>query len=465
MVKLIVSRVHCARFTSFRCFSAKPTVVLDDTVSTLISNDKIKYRHHPGIIIPRTPEFPTWASKEIYSILKEKKIVLKEIIESTKKLIQHLNKRHPPLEQFEISTKLQKVEDRLNIENPNEKISVEDIDFRNNKRARKILKQNVYNWQPINFDKLTCLTYLVGRSVQNYGVLRKIFTEIKSRDKDFRPQSLFDFGSGVGTVMWAASELWSDTLKEYFCVDVSEPMIELSERLAKAAKPKINEIFYRQYFPISMNRSYDIVVSAYSLFELPSMESRLDTILKLWMKTENYLIIVEEGTNAGFKLVNEARDFVLKYANSKRRRETQFAHVFSPCPHDLKCPRFATDNTPCNFNVLYHPLRLLGGQRHKPEFYSYVVLKKSKRPEDDEQWPRIVRAVLNRSNHTICRMCTANGELKEEIFTKYKHGRHMYRCAKGSEWGDRLPLYYEQQQENQEQNETVCETATKNENM
>lgn len=43
-------------------------------------------------------------------------------------------------------------------------------------------------------------------------------------------------------------------------------------------------------------------MSAYSLFELSGMESRLETILKLWTKTENYLIIVEEGTNAGFKV-------------------------------------------------------------------------------------------------------------------------------------------------------------------
>jgi len=43
-------------------------------------------------------------------------------------------------------------------------------------------------------------------------------------------------------------------------------------------------------------------VSAYSLFELPGMESRIETILKLWTKTENYLVIVEEGTNAGFKV-------------------------------------------------------------------------------------------------------------------------------------------------------------------
>lgn len=30
-------------------------------------------------------------------------------------------------------------------------------------------------------------------------------------------------------------------------------MIELSERLVKAAMPKINEVFHRQYFPVSMN--------------------------------------------------------------------------------------------------------------------------------------------------------------------------------------------------------------------
>lgn len=40
----------------------------------------------------------------------------------------------------------------------------------------------------------------------------------------------------------------------------------------------------------------------------------------------------------------------------------------------------------------------------------------------------------------------------------------MYRCARESEWGDRLPLHDEQQQENQEKNETVCETIIKNEN-
>lgn len=45
-----------------------------------------------------------------------------------------------------------------------------------------------------------------------------------------------------------------------------------------------------------------MVVSAYSLFEFPSMDERLDTILKLWSKVNNYLVLVEQGSTEGFKV-------------------------------------------------------------------------------------------------------------------------------------------------------------------
>jgi ribosomal protein RSM22 (predicted rRNA methylase) len=46
---------------------------------------------------------------------------------------------------------------------------------------------------------------------------------------------------------------------------------------------------------------YDVVISAYTLLELPSARTRLETIINLWNKTNKYFIIVEQGTNAGFK--------------------------------------------------------------------------------------------------------------------------------------------------------------------
>lgn len=48
--------------------------------------------------------------------------------------------------------------------------------------------------------------------------------------------------------------------------------------------------------------TYDLVVCAYSLLELPSFQSRLQTLVNLWNKTEKYLVVVEQGTNTGFKV-------------------------------------------------------------------------------------------------------------------------------------------------------------------
>ncbi|XP_020298744.1 uncharacterized protein LOC109862979 [Pseudomyrmex gracilis] len=70
MVKLVVPRVHWTRFVSLQCLSAKPKTILNDKTLNLISNNGLKYRHHPGIVKPRTPVFSSWTSMEIENILK-----------------------------------------------------------------------------------------------------------------------------------------------------------------------------------------------------------------------------------------------------------------------------------------------------------------------------------------------------------------------------------------------------------
>lgn len=62
-----------------------------------------------------------------------------------------------------------------------------------------------------------------------------------------------------------------------------------------------------------MQLKYDLVLCAYTLFEMPTPEMRLEKLLKLWNKTGQFLVIVEMGTNAGFRLISEARDFLLRY--------------------------------------------------------------------------------------------------------------------------------------------------------
>ena len=40
----------------------------------------------------------------------------------------------------------------------------------------------------------------------------------------FDPSTLFDFGSGVGSVTWAAHQVWGDAIKEFHNVDISSEM-------------------------------------------------------------------------------------------------------------------------------------------------------------------------------------------------------------------------------------------------
>lgn len=73
---------------------------------------------------------------------------------------------------------------------------------------------------------------------------------------------------------------------------------------------------------------YDIILSAYSLIELPDMKKRLETLLTLWNKCDGYLVLIEEGTNAGFGLLNEARDFLITAAKQSENDDSAF--VFAP---------------------------------------------------------------------------------------------------------------------------------------
>lgn len=115
-----------------------------------------------------------------------------------------------------------------------------------------IFYSNNYNWKPIEYTETTAWAYLYGRAAKEYAIILKIFSEIAKRDPEYKPRSFFDFGAGVGTGTWAASQLWDKSIFEYFCVDKSSEMNELSDLILHNAKrDKRKNIFYRQFLPAS----------------------------------------------------------------------------------------------------------------------------------------------------------------------------------------------------------------------
>ncbi|KAM3955539.1 ribosome assembly protein METTL17, mitochondrial [Aphomia sociella] len=365
--------------------------------------------------------------------------------QDSEKLNNYLCSRLLPPEDGDISAKAAKIHDSISkrmYSNVNKELSPEENEEYKKKiqtSVFNILKKNVYRWGNISYDKATCLQYLMTRAAPEYAILVRVLDEIRKMHPDYKPRSFFDFGSGVGTGTWAMNSYWHGDIFEYFCVDTSQHMHNLARLILCQGKDNVEfplkGYFQRQFLPASTDLKYSIVLSAFSLFEMPSMQARLETIQKLWNKTDDYLIIVEHGTNAGFRVVNEAREFILNLPEGKNN-----GYAFSPCPNDNVCPRYLEHQTPCNFIMKYESLPIPSKSEVMADLFSYVILKKGVRPSDDPQWPRVVRAPIVRSGHTICRLCTAQGELKEIIFSKSKYDQTTYRCARSSNWGDLLPV-------------------------
>lgn len=180
-----------------------------------------------------------------------------------------------------------------------------------------------------------CITHVISSCLTIYDP-----HQISLDYPEFKPKTLFDFGSGMGTVMFAANMRWPNSISEHFNVDISKPMNDLSRLLLMGGdenQPMIYEgVYHRQFLPVSSNIKYDMVVSAFTLLELPSRQSRIHAIESLWHKTQDLLVIIEYGTLAGFKMVLEARNLILEmsgYDVTKSYYESQDVSIANHDPN------------------------------------------------------------------------------------------------------------------------------------
>jgi len=422
---------------------------------------RYKFRSHPGVIPFKAVEIPYAVKNAANTILQDKNKV--ELSDGALKLANYLNSRQMPIEEKvkhekEVQLRMQfnsNIDIDLN-ELSDEKKKI--IEKARDKRIKEMIHYHLYNWKPIAYDENTCLQYLIGMFGANYSVMLRLFREIQHRDNSFAPKSIFDFGSGLGTTIWAASDVWN-SVKEFYCVDNSGPMIDLCELLLKDGNPHKKlptGIFFKQFLPITRHLHYDIVASQNSLLELPNASSRIETILNLYQKTKKYLILAENGGLAGYHAIIEARDFLLQFQKERSNRTN--LHVFAPCPHDNACPKFGVSKHPCNFEVKYAAMKLEGVTYPKPHVhyeqrFSYVIFKKG-HYDDRNGWSRIIGPVKKKSQHARCKLCLPQNKVEDIVFTA-RHGKVALKCVKGSKWGDRLPLYFNVERDSYNENHDI----------
>ncbi|XP_040910543.1 methyltransferase-like protein 17, mitochondrial [Toxotes jaculatrix] len=405
------------------------------------------HKKHPGVTNLKTLRLPEELQTAAQSIIKRAEVP--RLTDRTRSLTNFLWSRKRAIEDMTLRKKAVGLEKEL-WEKAMEKrgdIDEEALEDRIRKKVLSELRRTTYHWTSLKYDEELVVVYMAARLAGGYAAVKRALNEIVKRDPSFAPQSLLDFGSGLGTVVWASHSCWASSLKEMVCVDSSGPMNILAERLLKgdndSAQPHIKEVYFRQFLPVTPKVQFDLVVAAFTLSELPIGQDREEAVFTLWRKTGSYLVLVENGTKEGHQILMEARDTLLK-KQEKIVHDSRPASVFAPCPHEQMCPKLARElNVPCNFLQPYQPLPLPKHNSQQIEKFSFLILTRTGSVEAKTEgldWGRLIAPVLRRSRHVHCRMCCPDGQLQHIVVTARKHSRDVYRCARSSDWGDQLPI-------------------------
>ncbi|XP_070196743.1 ribosome assembly protein METTL17, mitochondrial-like [Littorina saxatilis] len=417
----------------------KTRVELDEKFSEALASNSEKHKHHPGRHVLPSISLPQRLIESAGIILE--KYPMKELSRKADKLANYLWSRHPPATDSHVSKLASQIHEQLvqKKEKAGKTSPVERDD------VLRTLRQKVYHWQPVAYDAYKSLLYLTAHLAHNYSVLLQCFTEISKREPAFQPRSVYNLGSGLGSAIWAANSVWGSRVFEYYCVDTSQDMNTVARLLLQDADSQKQMCFpgvaFRQFPPSPFNNQFEMVVSAYTLLENPGQrQQRLEMVDDLWRMTTDFLVLVENGTTAGFSVINEARDHILKVSNTTDDERLK-GYIFAPCPHDDVCPKFAEMNQPCFSQVHYKPLPQNHTRPSKCNArYSYLIMRKGARK--GVPWPRVIQDTMKASRHTHCHLCCPDRKIRHMIFTASKHGQDVYKCSRHTSWGDQFPVTF-----------------------
>ncbi|MEW5316449.1 MAG: hypothetical protein WDW38_007821 [Sanguina aurantia] len=110
-----------------------------------------------------------------------------------------------------------------------------------------------------HYDKRNVLAYALSRLVPGYAAALRCLREVWVRVQvsfalpDWKPRMVLDYKAGAGAALWAAQEVWPNTLKVVLAVEASLPMSALGARLEavrRFAQPTVPRVSWARSLPL-----------------------------------------------------------------------------------------------------------------------------------------------------------------------------------------------------------------------
>ncbi|KAI3378857.1 hypothetical protein SNEBB_005027 [Seison nebaliae] len=386
------------QYRYFHSINAKNKLKISDEYKKFLNekeNDNYsylaKFKRHPGKFCLKNVRMPIELARQIDEIIGYE-ITHPDMYEHAYRLKRKLMDRSLPINQKELQEKTRRIFNEVN-EKTERIIREESNDVNEEVIEKKVksimfnkLKNEVFHWKLMNYNEENIpIYYLISLFYPNYCINYQIMNELLLR-KFMRKNSLLnilDYGSGLCSTYWSLQTLLGDNSSSYYLIDISKSMNKLANRImtmdGQGIISKKQNCFFRQFIPKRKN-SFDLVTSTFTLSELSSERQRIESInflIKSMNPNDGICVVVENGSSAGFKIVQQFRSIALnqfglkKFIHSllnweKNERSSQhheltipkhYITTIGPCPHDQECP-IADGELKCSFSVRYTPPKI-----------------------------------------------------------------------------------------------------------
>ncbi|HSW86791.1 MAG TPA: small ribosomal subunit Rsm22 family protein [Rhabdochlamydiaceae bacterium] len=267
------------------------------------------------------------------------------------------------------------------------------------------------------------LAYLSARFPATYSAVSYVLQEMVRRVPDFTAETLLDVGSGPGTSVWAAQEVFYG-IKQITLLEKNKHLIKLGKELAHTAQNQ--PLCDAEWIECDLQRKctfspHDLIIASYVIGELE--KGVQDLIVSLWKATKKAIVFIEPGTPRGFSTILNIREILLN----------EGAHIVAPCPHQSKCPMAQGDW--CHFSqriprTSEHRIIKSAELNYEDEKFSYIIASKEKSLPIQS---RILRHPIKRPGHINFKVCQSDGIKNLTVSRKQKE---RWRNARKAEWGE-----------------------------
>ncbi|SRR5258706_1640313 len=278
-------------------------------------------------------------------------------------------------------------------------------------------------------DYSDALAYLGLRVPATYAQIFGALSQVQEIIPSFNPKSLLDIGTGPGTGIWAAKEIWK-SLEFTTCIDQDDNFLSLNKEILQKASVSIRTSFRQEGIRYMKNdrTTYDVVLIANILNELSDADKK-DLLQKAYASCSGVLIIIEPGTSLGVKIINEASGYfsgnaplLAPYINNSYVESKEYWIHFSQ--------RFIRPEFQRRLRQSMRESNLMASDWEETK-YAYVAIGKI--PPENKSWGRVIGPTKKQKGFLEVPILTSDGINQIKVL---KRNKNNYLFAKNLRWGE-----------------------------